>query len=288
MSAPGDQPPSAKGRGSLLHRLRSRDHGGPTPEASSPALEQEQLIVAALADLKTLDVREVMTPRLDVVALQLPVTAEAVAQAVRATGHRCFPVVTDELDDLVGVLYVTDLFRTNQAQGHEPSRLDISKRLRDAHVIPESLTVLEALADLRQARRRFAVVVDEFGGVAGVLTIKDLLEPLVGDLADEFDEAEEPPVIRVDRTRWLVDGRASLDEVRALGVEVADGEYVTFGGYLFELFGHIPEEQEVATVPGFEFKVAEMDKRRIAKVLVKQLTAPLAEAERPEGGSNGR
>ena len=238
----------------------------------TPGGEQERLILNQLTELRTTEVREVMTPRLEVVALSIPVEADAVAKAVRETGHSCFPVIVDdELDDLVGVLYVTDMFRSTR--GHataQPTSIEISKRVRDAHLIPESLTVLEALADLRRARRAFAVVVDEFGGVAGVLTVKDLLEPLVGDLTDEFDAEEEPDVLRVDRLRWLVDGRANLDVVREIGLEIPDGEYVTFGGFLLEQFGAIPEEQATLDLEGFSIKVSEMDRRRISKVLVRK------------------
>jgi putative hemolysin len=238
----------------------------------SPGGEQERFIVNQLAELRTTEVREVMTARLEVVALSIPVEADAVAKAVRETGHSCFPVIVDdELDDLVGVLYVTDMFRSTR--GHataQPTSMEISKRVRDAHLIPESLTVLEALADLRRARRAFAVVVDEFGGVAGVLTVKDLLEPLVGDLTDEFDAEEEPDVLRVDRFRWLVDGRANLDVVRSIGLEIPDGDYVTFGGFLLTQFGAIPEEQATLELQGCSIKVSEMDRRRISKVLVKK------------------
>ena len=238
----------------------------------TPGGEQERLILNQLTELRTTEVREVMTPRLEVVALSIPVEADAVAKAVRETGHSCFPVIVDdELDDLVGVLYVTDMFRSTRGNAKaQPTSIEISKRVRDAHLIPESLTVLEALADLRRARRAFAVVVDEFGGVAGVLTVKDLLEPLVGDLTDEFDAEEEPDVLRVDRLRWLVDGRANLDVVRSIGLEIPDGDYVTFGGFLLTQFGAIPEEQATLELEGCSIKVSEMDRRRISKVLVKK------------------
>jgi len=113
------------------------------------------------------------------------------------------------------------------------------------------------------------VVVDEYDGVAGVLTVKDLLSALVGDLRDEFDRGGEPDIIRVDQTRWLVDGSASIDDVREqIGIDLPEGEYVTLGGYLFDVFGHIPEEGEKVPFDGWELRVAEMDRRRVAKVVV--------------------
>ena len=112
-------------------------------------------------------------------------------------------------------------------------------------------------------------MVDEYGGVAGVLTVKDLLAALVGDLRDEFDPGGEPEIIRVDRNRWLVDGGTSIDDVRdQLGVDIPEGEYVTLGGFLFDAFGHIPEEGERLQHGGWELRVAEMDKRRVAKVVM--------------------
>ncbi len=121
---------------------------------------------------------------------------------------------------------------------------------------------------MRKHRRAVAVVVDEYGGVAGLLTVKDLLEPLVGDLHDEFDEDEEATIVRVDNTRWLIDGQTNVDDVRdRLGMEIPDGEYVTLGGLLFEQFGHIPVEGEETRVGDWNLRVIEMDKRRVAQVV---------------------
>ncbi len=140
--------------------------------------------------------------------------------------------------------------------------------MRQPYLLPETLGVLEALADMRKHRRAVAVVVDEYGGVAGLLTVKDLLEPLVGDLHDEFDEEEEPHIVRVDNTRWLIDGQTNVDDVRdRIGIEIPDGEYVTLGGLLFERFGHIPTEGESVRVGDWDMRVVEMDKRRVAQVV---------------------
>jgi putative hemolysin len=142
------------------------------------------------------------------------------------------------------------------------------------------------MAEMRRQRRAFAVVVDEHGGVEGVLTVKDVLSALVGPLPDEFDPDDEPDVVPVDGSRWLVDGRMNVDDVRdRMGIDLPDGEYVTLGGFLFDGFGHIPSEGEVLKTAGWEFRVAEMDKRRVAKV-VAQRTRPMDSGPRPgEPGS---
>ena len=265
----------------MFRRRRAPDrppHPGSSPAADGTGEDQEQIILAGLADLRDTTAREVMTPRVDVLGLPIPVRAEDVARAVRESGHSRFPVYDDDLDHLVGVLFVNDLFRagwevvrTGATEGEaadKPSPLDISRRLRQPYLVPESRLVLEVLADMRRDRRAFAVVVDEYGGVAGVLTVKDLLSALVGDLRDEMDAAEEPEIIRVDFARWLVDGGIAVDELSdKLGIELPEGEYVTLGGYLFDAFGHIPEEGERLVRDGWELRVAEMDRRRVAKVV---------------------
>jgi CBS domain containing-hemolysin-like protein len=282
-----NEPPDKQTRKRSRRPWRRSGHdadgaAGPFPSAGE-ASEQERIIIEALADLRTMDVREVMTPRVDVTFLTIPVHAEDIARAVRTTGHSCFPVVHDDLDDLIGILFVNDIFRTANRPGPggagagdvrrdrdttDPSPLEISRKVRQPYLLPESLGVLEALADMRKHRRAVAVVVDEYGGVAGLLTVKDLLEPLVGELHDEFDEDEEAPIVRVDNTRWLLDGQANVDDVRErLGIEIPDGEYVTLGGLLFERFGHIPTEGEQIRVSDWDLRVVEMDKRRVAQVL---------------------
>ena len=219
--------------------LRRRRSTEDAPAEVADGTEHEQQILAALAS-------EVMTPRVDVVALSVPVTLDDVARAVRESGHSRFPVYEEDLDHLVGVLFVKDLLRSGWLTGGESgalashaskeapraSCLDVARRVRQPFLVPESRHVLELLSEMRQRRKAFAVVVDEYGGVEGVLTVKDLVSEVVGDLLDEFDPPADEAVTRVDRRRWLVDGSCPVDQVGAtVGLDLPAGEYVTLGGF---------------------------------------------------------
>lgn len=243
------------------------------PTAEPPPSEQELLIAKGIASLRDATAKELMTPRIDVVALEAPVTLGDVVAAVRRSGRSHYPVYRDDLDHLVGVLFVKDLFSTAGSGGLLGSNADtdVSDRVRELYVVPETRSAVEILAEMRQRRRAFAVVVDEYGGFAGVLTINDLVSELVGDLHDEYDRSPSPSIVRIDGRRHLVDGSASVDDVReALGCEIPDGEYVTLGGYLLDALGEIPQEGAVLERPGWTFRIARMERRRIAKVVVER------------------
>ena len=232
--------------------------------------EQESLIYRGLESLRDGTAREFMTPRVDVVALPEPVSYEDVARAVRRSGHSHFPVYEEDLDRLAGVLFVKDLFHLGPLGSvRVPSEEEVSRRLREPFLVPESRPALELLAEMRRLRRSFAVVVDEYGGVAGVLTVNDLVSELVGDIQDEHDSSSSQPIVRVDTTRWLVEGSVSVDDVRdGVGAPLPDGDYVTLGGYLLDALGRIPDEGDSVELEGWTFRVAEMDRRRVHKVVV--------------------
>ncbi|HLK44793.1 MAG TPA: hemolysin family protein [Acidimicrobiales bacterium] len=249
----------------------------PRKGGDDPASEQERLIVERLGDLRDTELKEVMTPRVDFTFLSMPVTPEAVADAIRDSGHGAFPVALDEeLDGVDGVLYVGDLFRSSKGARPVPTSLpdttEISRKVRRPPLLlPESMSVLEALAEMRSRRRTFAVVLDEYGGVAGVATLRDLLEPLVGELSDEFDDDDTPEFARIDANRWLIDGQAGIDDVAEhLGCALPEGDYVTLGGFLLERLDRIPEPGDSVTVDGWELRVQSMERRRITEVVARR------------------
>jgi len=244
----------------------------PAERSSSPS-EQELLITKGVASLRDASARELMTPRIDVIALEAPVTLADVVVAVRRSGRSHYPVYRGDLDHLIGALFVKDLFSVGGPSGllGAAAETDVTDRVRELYIVPETRSGLEILAEMRQRRRAFAVVVDEYGGFAGVLTINDLVSELVGDLHDEYDRTTSPSIVRIDGRRHLVDGSVSVDDVpEKHKVDIPDGEYVTLGGFLLDALGEIPAEGRVLERPGWTFRIARMDRRRIAKVVLER------------------
>ena len=276
-------------------RLRRFAQRATSTQANAPS-EQERQITSGLESLRESTAKEVMTPRVDVVGVAAPVTFGDVAKAVRRSGHSHFPIYKDDFDHLLGVLFVKDLFNLDlstmsrsDSEDVIVADVDATSRLREPYVVPETRSSLEILSDMRRRRRSFAVVVDEYGGFAGVLTINDLVSELVGDLHDEYDRRTSPAIVRIDERRFLVDGACAVDEVeQELGVEIPEGDYVTLGGFLFDALGHIPKESESYEYRGLIFRITRMDRRRIAKVVVESPSATIGREDAHIGTSDGK
>jgi putative hemolysin len=263
----GSQPPS-----SSLARIRARLAGHVETKPRSP---EAVAIHARVDQLSKLELRDVMTPRVDVVFLTIPVTPEAIAEAVRDTGHSCFPVVNGDLDEVDGVLFVNDLFRSTtvkRAIGVSlPTANEIARKIRRPLMLPETFDLLESLEEMREKRRTFALVLDEHGGVAGVVSIRDILEQLVGDLSDEFDEDDEPTIVKIREDRWLVDGQTHVDEVESeIGVGIPEGEYVTIAGFVLDLAGEIPAAGTTYEYENWTFRVHSVERRRISEIIIER------------------
>lgn len=230
--------------------------------------EAEREIIDALFHLADRSVKEVMTPRVDIVSLRMPLTADDVREAVTRTGHSRFPVTSgDDLDDIVGIVHVKDLL---QAPWSGRDR-DLSSILRTPNYVPETMSVLDTLEAMRANRYAVAMVVDEHGGVEGVVTIKDLVAELVGELQDEFDPGT-PNAIQLAPSVWIADGRLDIDDLEdAVDYNLTDGPFSTVGGFIMALYGRIPDEGEVVESDGYRYTVLVMDRQRVDRVRVERI-----------------
>jgi putative hemolysin len=232
--------------------------------------EAERRMIARVLDLPGSDAAGAMTPRTHLTAI--PVTAslaEALAMAEQA-GHSRIPVLEKDLDDVVGIFHVKDVLSAVGA-GADLAATPVRAHLREPYFVPETMPVMALLEEMRQRRNHLAVVVDEYGGTAGVVTIEDLVEEIVGPIRDEHDQGEsEARMQRVTDDELLADGRVSLYDLNEFfGCELPEDEdYDTVAGLLFDRIGHIPRRGETLAADGVTIEVLEADDRRVQRVRI--------------------
>jgi putative hemolysin len=251
--------------------------------------EEEQMINAVI-ELGERRVHEVMVPRIDIVGLEVGGTFEEAVQRIIAEGHSRLPVWEQSVDQVVGILYAKDLLRFLKEASADPP--PIRALLRTPLFVPESITIDDLLRQLQRRKVHLAIVLDEYGGTAGLVTIEDLLEEIVGEIQDEYD-VEEPMVVRLDDDRARIDGRASVDELGELWDDLdIDAlledreEYDTLGGLLFHRIGGVPKPGDQVRVGALTLTVETTDGRRAGKVLA--LRERPASGVDPEAGDSDR
>jgi len=240
-------------------------------ERSGDIEAAEREIIHSLFSLADLSVRDVMTTRLAIHSLNSPVSFDEVKAIVGQTGHSRFPVITDDLDDVQGVLYVKDLL----GMPHEPAASDINRVLRAPVFVPESKSVLDLLLEMQASRFTFSLVTDEHGGVEGLVTTKDLIEELVGNLQDEYDP-DEPTIKPLGDGVWVVDGRVPVEDLaEELKASLPEGEYSTVAGLVLDLAGKIPVAGDVVEVGAFFVQVVRMDRNRVDRIRLSNKPPPV-------------
>lgn len=212
-------------------------------------------------------VHEVMVPRTRVTYLEADATLDDLRAASRRTGHSRFPIRGVDDDDVVGTVHIKDVLSVPPANR---GTTRVGAIASTPVLVPESETLRRLLARLRRAQKTFALAIDEFGGVAGIVTVEDVVEELVGEIEDEFDRGVGA-VRRVGPDRWLVDGTVRIDQVaELLGIELPSGEYETIAGFVIDQLGHIPSSGATATTGGWTFVAERVDGVRLAQVLVRR------------------
>ena len=237
-------------------------------EIEGQILPAEREIIDSLLDFSDRPIKEIMTPRVDVLFLSLPVEISGVRQIVEEKRISRMPVSKSEsLDDTFGIVYVKDLFNLKP----DASTLEIENLVKDVIYLPEYTTVLSALNILRENKASFACVIDENGGIEGVITIKDVLSEFVGDLPDEHDQ-RFMGIKRLGPGQWRVEGKTDIDDFEEFfGLEPTDKDIATVGGLFLSHSEQLPNEGEKIIIEGLEATVSELDNRRIESIIVKKI-----------------
>ena len=239
----------------------------------APAEEQAREILRSVLRSRNVDVSAIMTPRTEMVSVHAGATLEQARRLAVEQGHSRMPVFEENRDRIVGVLYVKDLLRCSTAEEFHAGK--VSEIMHPAHFVPETKKVADLLAEFQRQQIHMAVVSDEYGGTAGVVTIEDAIEEVLGEIRDEYDEDERSPVRRVDETTAEVDAKVHVDQLNdALALDLPESDdYETLAGFITTALGRIPAVGESLETHGVRLTVIEADARKVDRVRLEMLHA---------------
>lgn len=238
-------------------------------DVNEELLEDEKRMIGDILALDDLTAAEIMQPRVDIIAVEDTETVRPALERMRGTGYSRLPVFHEDLDHVVGIVRYKDLVG---ALLDGTVDLPVTDFMDEAIFVPETKDILPLLSEMQAARQQMVIVVDEYGGTDGLLTIEDIVEEIVGEIIDETD-SEAPVVTEVKPGEWLLDGRCSIKEAQESGIPVEDSDqYETIAGWLIETVGVVPKVGDEFIIDGYRFKVRSMRRRRIQSLLVTALT----------------
>lgn len=226
--------------------------------------DEKRDMIKGIVDLSDTSVKEVMIPRIDVDFLSDDVSGDELFQKVATSGHSRFPVYKDSIDNVIGVLYVKDLIKLIAKK----ESIVLSDIVRKAFFVPESKRIDSLLREFKRRHIHIAIAVDEYGGVSGIVCMEDIIEEIVGDIQDEFDNERED-ILSIGDGIWLCDARVNLDDLESVfGENLPEDEFETLGGFVFNLFGKIPVKYEKTSWKNYDFIVQDMEGHRINTVKI--------------------
>jgi len=248
-------------------------------EEESEIQESDKQMIVSILEMNETVVREVMVPRIDMVTLEVNVGLHAALDTIIEAGHSRIPVYEGHVDVIVGVLYAKDLlkcFRDNRTDA------PIRELLRPAYFIPASKKISTLFREMQQQRTHLAIIVDEYGGIAGLVTFEDMLEEIVGEIQDEYDTHEEAYYQPIGEQAYLVNSRLDIDSLAdLLDIDLTEEDGDTVGGLIYSHLGHVPEQGEILELDGWRFTVLSVDGRRINQVRVERIPSLPVVAETP-------
>jgi len=235
--------------------------------------EEEHELIHGLVEFKSLSTREVMTPRVDMKSVSVESTFEEVIQIITDSGNSRIPIYKDSLDNIVGILYAKDVLNY-LVIGKIEKNFRLKDIIREAMFVPETKLISDLLKEFQEKNMHIGIVVDEYGGTAGLISLEDILEEIVGEIQDEYDN-EDDEIIKINDDKFVLLGKVDIDEVNELldgNFKNEDDDYDTMGGFIFHQAGNIPEKGYSFDFNNFNFKVTEVENNRISKVLVSRIS----------------
>jgi len=240
--------------------------------------DEESDMVHGILDLKETAVSSIMIPRTDVSSAPVDSTLGELIKLVTECGHTRIPIYRDSIDEVVGILHAKDLLKL---MGIDPGQKIPPDVLRKPYFVPRSKNAIELLRDLKAKKTHLAIVTDEYGGTAGIITIEDILEEIVGEIMDEHD-LEQPMLSVIDQGSVMVDARLEVDKLEEhFGIKLPEGEFESVGGFIIQLLGRIPKTGEKVTFENLEMTIKSADERKIDNVLI-TLTIPSEQASKED------
>jgi len=232
----------------------------------------EKEMIHSIFEFRETIVKEVMVPRMDIVGVEKNTPLEEILTLVKEKGHSRIPVYEDKIDNIVGILFVKDLLPIMKGKKEVPQLMDL---VRKAYFVPESKMIDELLKEFQRERIHMAIVVDEYGGTAGLVTLEDVIEEIVGEIRDEYDR-EKPLITRVDENAWLVEGKINIEELNEeLDLEIPiEEDYGSLGGFIFSLMGRIPKEKEEVRYKDVRLTIERVQRQRIKTVRIAKKKSP--------------
>jgi len=240
----------------------------------------EESMLLGILRFDDLKVQDAMIPRTDIDCVPNDMPIQEVVQVIVTSGHSRIPVYKDTRDNIVGMLHVKDLLNCLVDSNH--AHLSVSKIMREPFFVPETKSVRTLLQEFRARKQHIAIALDEYGGTSGLITIEDLLEEIVGDIEDEHDTPRREDIRPIGETVFELTGRALLEDMGKLGIDLASDEVETIGGYLSMEAGHVPDTGEYLTLNGWLFTVLDADKKLIHLLRAEPAVPAESDAQMPE------
>lgn len=251
----------------LSKKLKKSD---PVCESDSSTMEDlepsQREMIRGVLDLSSMNVRDVMIPRIDIIGISVNSSFKQTVSFAAKDGHSRIPVYDGTIDNIVGILYAKDLL---QCIIEKPKNIDLKKIIHKPLFIPETMPLDELLVEFKKRRLHMAIAIDEYGGVSGLVTLENILEEIVGEINDEYDNPEKARVIKKGKNEFEIDARMSIIELNVrLSIDLPSGNFDTLGGLVLDSFGRIPEKGDESQVGRFSFRIKEIRGTRIQRIIL--------------------